>query len=860
MWKICKPRPRRGLTGILLILASGLPVLAWKTKLAATNSPHSKISEFAMNLVKHQYPETSAEVDRFRGTLSDACGWLNNDANAHGNVLWNNERWDPDDHSADPTTDPDPTHPKGYWAPINFNGGPFYRWWIRALQAEALCTSTFEFSYDKNLGGWAPIKEPYENGLEEWGRSFTGIRTEAFPKISAKRIYQYFGLMAHLIQDNSAPAHIANIRHGWWEGVEWWHDKSAWTLGGGGRDYPDWNKAFAMIGTNPPGTIVTNPDWTNGTIYGYFSSDSNSATKINDSLQITSIEGYLDGIISSNRAFFMPGLDTEDVKSWITARGLTDAEQVQLKAGENEFSTSLPFGLNPKAVYFSSGLGQNLVYTSKAPTLPGSPAISHGNGLGILVKGQWLSYSSGIMNLDWRNLNLGGTLWVPNKAYTGKAFDQHWGSHGGGLGFPNRDFPQKALLDMISDATSGSSPVGGKPEGRIFPGDLYLVHPYQNSTYTLKLQNIVGETIQGYRDERSWEAVDINPMLVKDPAHDEPPGAELLDRAGAWNAVFYEQVSEALPPMLARFAAVPRRMNPNQVDFASEPLPWFSGNLGAYLRIGFDTNRQEDHRVEVYAIPADQFSQVSTWQKNIKLGKPSDKAPAPGDLSESDLTVWDDFPTSPILPPGGPKSTTTPDINPFKGNRPPFDYGYQNLMGFPLKVAWGRKTLQQWNPTTTDVTSASQFDVPASMLTPQTDSNRLPWGFQRFLTWDGEVEDPAPLIPGSNAPGNYKADDFQGKKILPSGKYFLFVKIYKIGRHDAFARNQFKIQNTSKNVLEYSDWTGAAWTNDFVATARGNLANGVLPANFTMLPDELFPIRVDTRRPTAVVTVLPASH
>jgi hypothetical protein len=342
-------------------------------------------------------------------------------------------------------------------------------------------------------------------------------------------------------------------------------------------------------------------------------------------------------------------------------------------------------------------------------------------------------------------------------------------------------------------------------------------------------------------------------MLVSEPAQD-PPGAELLDRAGAWNAVFYKQVSEALPPMLTRFAAVPRRApNAAQADFAKDPLPWFSGLLGAYLRIGFDTNRLEDHRVELYAIPEDQFAVTSNWKKDIELALPGTTVPPPGQLTESDLTVWDTFP---ILPDKPGSSSPTPGSNPLAGTRPPYDYGYQKLVGFPLVVAWGRQPLSQWNPQTTGVTSSSQFDVPVGKLTPNPEADRLPWRFQEIFTWDGEVEDPKPIILGSTVPSTsvYQPLPYLGKKVLPSGKYFLFIKVYKVGRHDAFARNQFKIQNTSKEVLEYFPWATKPWSDAWIQLGKTNLTHKLpRPVDAFIIPDELFPIRVDTRQPQATV-------
>jgi hypothetical protein len=146
--------------------------------------------------------------------------------------------------------------------------------------------------------------------------------------------------------------------------------------------------------------------------------------------------------------------------------------------------------------------------------------------------------------------------------------------------------------------------------------------------------------------------------------------------------------------------------------------------------------------------------------------------------------------------------------------------------------------------------------VPVGKLTPNPEADRLPWRFQEIFTWDGEVEDPKPIILGSTVPSTsvYQPLPYLGKKVLPSGKYFLFIKVYKVGRHDAFARNQFKIQNTSKEVLEYFPWATKPWSDAWIQLGKTNLTHKLpRPVDAFIIPDELFPIRVDTRQPQATV-------
>ncbi len=140
------PLSLRRIPTLTLLLIAGFPLRAWKSTVGWTNSPHSKISNAALDVLRVSIPQGRAEWDRFGDTLAHTSGWLNNDSNAHGNLLWNNEREDPSGESAD-------AFQNNKWNPINFNGGPFYRWWIRALQAEDLCSSTFQFAVSEVPGG-----------------------------------------------------------------------------------------------------------------------------------------------------------------------------------------------------------------------------------------------------------------------------------------------------------------------------------------------------------------------------------------------------------------------------------------------------------------------------------------------------------------------------------------------------------------------------------------------------------------------------------------------------------------------------------------------------------------------------------
>jgi len=161
--------------------------------------------------------------------------------------------------------------------------------------------------------------------------------------------------------------------------------------------------------------------------------------------------------------------------------------------------------------------------------------------------------------------------------------------------------------------------------------------------------------------------------------------------------------------------------------------------------------------------------------------------------------------------------------------------------------------VKDWNLVTAraipPVTSASMAQIPATSLKEQPDSHRLPWSFLNTFTWNGEVEDPRPVFPESKAGVTFPTGNMENKKVLPDGDYFLMVVVYKKDRRYGFARNQFKLLNDSRDILEFGNWVGNSWNNTFIETAQKNTTKTIL------IPDELFPIRVEGLQPTITLSV-----
>ena len=197
---------RRPLCFLLLAACAAPPALAWKSTkyLYGDTGPlnasvHGPQTLRALEVLCGLYPAGKDEWDHYGAVLLHATGDLDGDANSHGNLLFTDERADPEGNR--PSSD----------TALDYNGGPFYRYWIRAVEANAAANADVEPRLRRERSRTRGLDVPH----------------------------RYFGYLVHLAEDQCVPAHAANVRHGPWEGVEWWH-WGGWsgTSGGGGRYVP----------------------------------------------------------------------------------------------------------------------------------------------------------------------------------------------------------------------------------------------------------------------------------------------------------------------------------------------------------------------------------------------------------------------------------------------------------------------------------------------------------------------------------------------------------------------------------------------------------------------------------------------
>jgi hypothetical protein len=447
----------------------------------------------------------------------------------------------------------------------------------------------------------------------------------------------------------------------------------------------------------------------------------------------------------------------------------------------------------------------------------------------------------------WQDLNRMKTPWIPNPAYKGEGFDTRWGSYGGYWGFPGR-LPIEggpAWWDVVWSIREPGI-------GRITPGDIYTVH-HPVSDYDDRSTFVP--------DERNkW---DVSSPLAKKtiPGGGYELGQELFNRAALWSAILMESFSQSLPPVISRFTLNPRNVsgqpfsiNQNSREgFDQRVLPWVAGTLGGQLTIRLDMNRWDDYFFEIYAIPRSQFANPVDWKRGIFFWSSSTRAHT---LWPSDLAVTEDSEAGGGLPSNYPTRNE--------------DYAYSKIKGYPLVLSRGFRSVRENNFLNSDASQILPWpiSIPASTLSFQTvadtaNPDRYPYYKETLLDWTGEVRDPIQVLDqdgnqGGPAPPNEVLPvlDIQGKKLLPSGAYLLFLVAYRRDQRFAFARNQYKFLTPSKEVLEYLEWWAARqpWTNEFVDSAIANhhaRSDGSRP--ISMIPDELCPIRVDTKRPTAVV-------
>lgn len=723
----------------LLIITSlaNAPLWSWKSKYGPFSGTHQFLFERAFEILAKRQSGNTKEWAPYKVKMAEWGGSLKGDANAHGNILV------VDEHSEPPGGNP-PEVPEEFDNALNFNSGPFYRYFIRSLELAGQINALEE----KDHGGpWMlPEKKEASQGI---------YKRAANVKRTTDDTYRYLAYMGHLVQDQCAVAHAANIRHDMWEGIEWWH-WDTWSLGGGGVAKPGpaedlaksditwfWNNfyLFHRDANNP------NSDYDRGQASTCYKSVRNAIGEV---------------VISDTKNLFMSGLSEKlkELKYFeITEKGGRRLPEKDLQAlYQEERDTKTRLGAS--AIYQKIKMSQFKV---------AEDANIHAPSLSTASK--WPIADLYPMKTPdaWASLNGGHAMWLPHPQYVGEQFDTRWGSYGGHWGLPGRSPVAHGKVDFAIDFfTTGA-------KGRIMPGDLYAVHaeaPYEPAK---------PESSGHYMDERS--ITQVRSMTL------DYLGMQMLNRGAAWTAAFLDNVSRAIPPTILFFNVKPRQCAASSPDpqvplsTPAFPVPTLAGRVGATLDVDFFFNRVDDYQVEFFAIPLQEFKQEGNWRRKITLNV------APKILWQSDINVND----------GGGENADNqqpePSDNPgFSKLRRDYDFCYANLKGYPLKVVPGKHTFKNLNL----AQSAQGIENATSLVT-------LPSAYgkcSQSYTWTGEVEAPRPLYPEPNEGGpasNYQTKTDSGKSILPGQDYLILVMAYHKDMRHAFGHNQFKSLSIPKH-------------------------------------------------------------
>ena len=133
---------------------------AWKSALPSTHRPTTVEGIALLQRFDDQYPD----IVKYQTDIADWSSGVSDDSAAHG-----------------ANADPD-----GGWQgiedAINYNGGPFSKWWEIVTKRYR----HFRFSH------------------------------------ADQSAYYYVGLMSHLLEDQAAPPHAANVSHGLGDDIEYW--------------------------------------------------------------------------------------------------------------------------------------------------------------------------------------------------------------------------------------------------------------------------------------------------------------------------------------------------------------------------------------------------------------------------------------------------------------------------------------------------------------------------------------------------------------------------------------------------------------------------------------------------------------
>lgn len=834
---------RPGRITLLLVLASS-PVMPWKSSLAGTRSPHGEHFKFAVDKVLPlRFQGEGLEWQVQRGTLMDAATTYTGDGNSHGNTLLLDERIP--DGSDGGTLDPNDA--AQLQDALNFNSGPMYRWWTRMLESYSQANwDVPRLSFTTGPGGMVFTR-----------KSYGGPRNLNAQPVS--KTYEYMGNMIHLVQDNSSPAHAANVRHMLFDGVEWWHFQSN-LLGGTasrGADAPIDSDA-AGIAQQLDGGLVQEQMKLFFTQEGLNHTDRSSLAKYdarNEPRNPESLRPFIDqvlrGVIQDTRLNAMP--DPDPVAGRMTdSRRALFGQAFLAYAGNNATGRKLTeTQIKTIDAYERHGLGIFSDYPDRP--LMGNPDLlpdfdPNANGVTDDVKGGY--YANILHRLQggnpfkpesaemgtsliadsskyvkdpgnsWKTLNQGRALWLPHPNYIGGAFDLNWGSYGGYFGFPGR-FPTAAQFFFWNGSIGGLlRTIFDRGQGAISPGDLYLTHIADPPGTYDPITPVQGR----FHDERAFELIQ--------PFNDSAIGVAQVVNSTLWTARILNGLSYSLPPLINEFRMVPRQITRPQISLDKQykqPYMSVASDKGGQLHVSLGFNRPGTYYVRVFAIPKEAMA------RNLNSGVPTSSM----DGVSSRPITFQNKRVGGVMPEKKAELFQT-DIAFGRS----YDFVYAGLPLFPLRVVVGEKSTSDFNLTTPS--SQDWANAPLEIqvdggATNGTDDAKTGYKKEFVLTWNGEAA--AAQYIDSESP-HYDASPYlnaptTGPKTLTSREYFFFIKVYRQGWDGAFARNQYKFLSSNKEILEKYAWWNQPWD-------PSRLPSPLLVNQQIMIPDELIPILVDS--------------
>lgn len=838
----------------LFLLAAGISLsgAAWKTSLVGVNrSVHEKHTKYAWKILLERAgnPGTS-EWSRFGGLLEASAGTLKSDANSHGNVVIGSGERD--------SVGPEPITDELLTQPLTFNGGPFYRWWCRMQEANA----------QYNLG--LPARPP--NRLGVW-------RRDGLPTRDISAVYRYMGYMAHLVQDNCSPAHAANIRHGVYEGIEYWHWRSlAW--GGSGMDLPQEDVPTLLLQMNSDGRGF----WVRSEFQKYWDNtqDKNASHDsdffdrgIWNGEQQKAGEALLLRVINDTRSLYMPdGVKLRTSRLFDFYDAPFPGRRAHEVGGRSELRNNVwvAWDYEDNSVWATSGKVFSLFgnppanaaepYRTAGPLLGQiyakpqyqvDPATAIGPertyltdtfrtlGVGNTADARWWwetspSGSDPFSDPTAKPLNAHRVPYLPNPDYVGHGFDLNWGSYGGYFGYPGR-------VPVDGDVSKATMTIDAfRADGRITPGDLYSQHVAR--TYDPRNNGL----IDGYRDERALGE------LKPHPSYESSIGNAQVKNSVFWTASLLNSLSMAVPPILTHFQVEPRvpkrgfwetQIPENTFDLGSLlPVP----RQGAYLSLAFAANRNaEIYQVEFYAVPKNLINEDGNRPRQqaysagafLNCTRQISQGPRMA-LYSSDFGIEDLG--GDTTETGGPPGPASPMPVYYRD----YDYVHSQFLLIPLQVCWANALKPN------ECYSDGQITVPGKglVLPPLlVDTNPLSMPFKsskHAFIWDGVVGGAVTWQGAADPRGEkYLAKDplNPSRKTLISGEYFVLAVLYRKGARWAFANNQFKLMSPLKEKLETLAWWKANWSKVVDGQPDQILEDS---KRKILIPDELYPILLDS--------------